>query len=119
MSSHEGTLSIRYTRWRQWSNAASDTDDAHHRVGQVAVVVRRVGQVLDLAHDVVAEVAHDAALQRRQVGDDAARGTRRDRVERGEHALVERDVRAEVLALRVMSPSRSTSVATGSWPTKL
>ena len=39
------------------------TDDRHHGVGLVTVVGRDVGQVLDLAHDVVAEVAHEAAVE--------------------------------------------------------
>ncbi len=38
-------------------------DDTHHRVGQAAVVAGHVGQMLDLADHVVAEVAHDPSLQ--------------------------------------------------------
>ena len=49
------------------------TDDAHHGVGQSAVVGGHVGQALDLADHVVAEVAHHPAVQRRQVGDHRAR----------------------------------------------
>ena len=41
------------------------TDDAHHGVGQAELVGGHVVQPFDLAHDVVAEVADDAALQRR------------------------------------------------------
>ena len=37
--------------------------------GSPSVVGRDVGQALDLAHDVVAEVADDAAVERRQLGD--------------------------------------------------
>ena len=40
------------------------------------VVGRDVGQALDLAHDVVAEVADDAAVERRELGDRAAPGRR-------------------------------------------
>ena len=40
----------------------------HHRVGQVAVIGRRVGQGLDGAHHVVAQVAHRAAGEARQPG---------------------------------------------------
>ena len=50
-------------------------DHRHHRVGVALVVGRDVGQVLDLAHDVVAEVAHDPAVQRRQVVERAAPST--------------------------------------------
>ena len=43
------------------------TGECEHGVGPAHRVVRHVRQVLDLAHDVVAEVPHDAAVQRRQV----------------------------------------------------
>ena len=43
-------------------------DDRQDGVGVAEVVGRDVGQALDLAHDVVAEVADEAAVQRRQVG---------------------------------------------------
>ena len=98
-----GTLSIRYTRWRQWSNAASEPITAHHGVGHVAVVGRHVGQALDLADHVVAEVAHHPAVQRRQLGDHRAAVRRQQRLERGEDALVGRDLvgqRAVELDLR-------------------
>ena len=45
-------------------------DDAHCRVGQLTIVAGHIGKPLDLAHDVVTEIAHDATLQRRQIGDD-------------------------------------------------
>ena len=71
-------------------------DDAHHGVGQRSIVVRRVGQMLDLAHHVVTEEAHHPALQRRQVGHDRRVIGGEDGVERSEHPSVERDVGAEV-----------------------
>ena len=40
-------------------------DHAQHGVGLAEIVGRHVGQVLDLPHDVVAEVADQAAVQRR------------------------------------------------------
>ncbi len=39
---------------------------AHHRIGHAVVVVGRVGEPLDLAHHVVAEVPDDAAVEGRQ-----------------------------------------------------
>ena len=44
-------------------------DDRHDPVGEAPVVGRDVGQVFDLAHHVVAEVAHQAAVERRQALD--------------------------------------------------
>ena len=41
-------------------------DDVQHRVRQPGLVVADVGQVLDLAHDVEAEVADHAADERGQ-----------------------------------------------------
>ena len=73
-------------------------DDAHHRIRQAAVVVGHVRQVLHLADDVVAEVAHHPALQRREVRHDGRVVGGDDGVQRGEHPLVVRDVGAEVLA---------------------
>ena len=65
-------------------------DHAHGRVGESAIVMGHVGQSLDLANDVVAEIAHHPALQRRQVGDDRGSIDVQQLVERGEHAAVER-----------------------------
>ena len=48
-------------------------DDLDHGVGVAGGVGRDVGQVLDLADDVVAEVADEAAVQRRQVVEHRAR----------------------------------------------
>ena len=52
------------------------TGHRQHRVGHAEVVGRHVGQALDLAHDVVAEVADDAAVERRELGDASAPGRR-------------------------------------------
>ena len=76
------------------------TDHAHRRVGQLTVVVGHVGQPLDLAHDVVAEVAHHAALQRRQVGDDRRAVDPQQLVEGGEHSSIERHRRRHVAERR-------------------
>ena len=75
------------------------TDDAHHSVGQPAIIVGHIGQVLDFSDHVVAEIAHHATLQRRQVGDDRRAIGSNDCVKRREHALVKRNLGAEVLAL--------------------
>ena len=64
------------------------TGDRQHRVGQPEVVVRHVGQALDLAHDVVAEVADDATVERRQLGELRRAVRREQRLERGERTLV-------------------------------
>jgi hypothetical protein len=45
------------------------SDHAHHRVGQAVIVRRHVGQVLDLADHVVAEIPHDAAVERGELGE--------------------------------------------------
>ena len=42
--------------------------EGHDRVGQARVVSGHVRQPLDLPDDVVAEPAHDAAMEGRQVG---------------------------------------------------
>ena len=64
---------MRYTRWRQWSNAASEPITLITASGSPRSSVGHVREVLDLTHDVVAQVAHDPALQRRQVGQQRAR----------------------------------------------
>ena len=74
-------------------------DDAHHCVGKPPIVVRHVGQVLDLADDVVPEIPHHTTLQRGQVGHDRRTVRSDDGIERGEHSLIDRDVRTEVLPL--------------------
>ena len=67
-------------------------DHAHHRVGHVAVVGRHVRQPLDLADDVVAEVAHQPAVQRRQLGDDGRPVRGQQVLERGEDPPIARHV---------------------------
>ena len=64
-----GTLSISVTRWRQWSNAASEPIMLITASGRWRSSGGHVGQPLDLADHVVAEVAHQPAVQRRQLGD--------------------------------------------------
>ena len=51
--------------------------EGQDRVGEAEVVGGDVGQPLDLAHHVVAEVADDPAVERRQVVEARAPGTRR------------------------------------------
>ena len=63
-------------------------DHRHDGVGVAEVVGRHGGQVLDLAHDVVAEVADHAAVQRRQVGQRRRPPRGEQDVERREDALV-------------------------------
>ena len=67
--------------------------EREHRVGPAERVVRHVREPLDLAHDVVAEVADDATVERRQLGEARRAVAREQRLERGERALVERNVR--------------------------
>ncbi len=55
-------------------------DDRQHGIRMTEVVTRHAGQMLDLAHDVVAEVTDEPAVQRGQVG-------HRRRAVRGEHSL--------------------------------
>ena len=84
-------LAISVTRWRKWSKAASSPMTDSTASGQALVVGGHVGQVLDLADDVVAEVADEPAVQRRQVGEARRPVAGQERLDRGEHALVERD----------------------------
>ena len=65
------------TRWRQWSKAASSPMIDSTASGRPRSSCGHVGQALDLADDVVAEVADEAAVQRRQVGHARATGRRR------------------------------------------
>ena len=69
------TFSIRKQRWRKWSNAATWPASEHTASGKPEIVVRNVGQPLDLAHGVVADPADDAAVERRELGLLRARGT--------------------------------------------
>ena len=45
-------------------------DHVQHGVGEAGVVTGHVGEMLDLAHDVVAQIPHEPAVQRGQVGQD-------------------------------------------------
>jgi hypothetical protein len=70
-------------------------DHAHHRVGQVLIVVGHLGKPFDLADHVVAEVADQTARHRRQLGQ-VGRPVRGEQVlERGEHAVGGRDAGGE------------------------
>ncbi len=75
-------------------------DDAHRCVGELTIVVRHVGQTLDLPNDVVAEVPHHTALQWRQVGDDRRAIDAQQFVERSKHAAIERNRRRHVTERR-------------------
>ena len=86
--SRTGTLSISVTRWRQWSKAASEPIMLITASGTWRSSGGHVGQPLDLADHVVAEVAHQAAVQRRQLGDHRRPVRRQQVLEHGEDALV-------------------------------
>ena len=83
-------------------------DHAHHGVGQVAVVGGHVGQPLDLADHVVAEVAHHAAVQRRQLGEHRRPVGREEVLERGEDARRRAARRSGSSPSTSTRPSRST-----------
>ena len=72
--------------------------------GVAEVVGGHVGQALDLAHDVVAEVADEPAVQRRQLGQRRRAVGASSRLDRGEHALVERERRRQGAPSTVMLP---------------
>ena len=80
------TLSMSTTRWRQWSKAASCPITARTASGWPMIVVRDVGKVLDLPDHVVAQVADQAGVERRQVGQ--VRGVEgvEDGLEGGQHS---------------------------------
>ncbi len=82
------TFSISDRRWRKWSNAVTCPVTDSTASGSPAVVVGDVGQALDLADHVVAEVADDAAVERGQVVDLRGAVLREQRLERDERALV-------------------------------
>jgi hypothetical protein len=73
-------------------------DDRHHGVGVAEVVRGDVGQALDLAHDVVAEVAHDPAVQRGQVLEGRGAPHAEQVLDAGEDATVERRAVGELAA---------------------
>ena len=51
-------------------------DHVQDGVGEAGVVTGHVGEMLDLAHDVVAEIAHEPPVQRGQVGERPGTGRR-------------------------------------------
>ena len=99
-------------------------DDGQDGVGLAEVVGRDVGQVLDLAHHVVAEVADQAGVQRRQVGEVRRVDGVEDGLERGQHAVVAGDAAARPARRGRRVPRVvtwwpwATSVASGLRPTK-
>ena len=82
------TFSMRKSRWRKWSNAVTCPVSVDHRVGPADRVGRDVGEALDLAHDVVAEVADDATVERRQLVELRRTVVREQRLDRRERAGV-------------------------------
>ena len=86
---------MRVTRWRKWSNAASSPMTDWMASGKPRSSVGHVGQPLDLAHHVVAEVADQAAVQRREVGQRGRPVVAERGLDGGEDALVERDGRVD------------------------
>ena len=63
-------------------------DDDECGVGMAQVVVGHVGEALDLAHHVVAEIPDQPAVQRRQPGAAPATGTRHHGLHRGQDPVV-------------------------------
>ncbi len=70
-------------------------DHGQHRVRVAEVVRGHVGQVLDLAHDVVPEVPEHTAVQRGQVLQRRRPPGGQQHLQCGEDALVERDARRQ------------------------
>ena len=64
-------------------------DHREHGVGMAQVVGGLVGQALHLPDDVVSQVAHQAAVEGREVVQDGRAIGRQDGVHRGQHAPVE------------------------------
>ena len=63
-------------------------DHAHHRIWHIAVFMRRVRQVLDFAHNVVAKKTHQATLQWRQVWVQWRAISRKQRFDSGQNSFV-------------------------------
>ena len=91
-------------------------DDRHHGVGVAQVVGGHVGQVLDLADDVVAEVAHDPAVQRRQVVERAGPSRRRARCSMAARMPRSSGTPAGSVPVASTSRPRATRVASGLRP---
>ncbi len=111
------TLSTSTTRWRQWSNAHSWPMTARHGVGEPLVVGRDVGEVLHLAHDVVAEIADDPGKERRQAVERRRPVGVEQRLERGQHPALARRHRRAARWPTPRGPGRP-DVASGARPTK-
>ena len=80
------TLSMSTTRWRQWSKAASWPITARTASGWPRSSGGMSGQVLDLADHVVAEVADQAGVEGRQVGQVGRVEGVEDGLEGGQHS---------------------------------
>ena len=68
-------------------------DHGQHGVRETEVVARHARQMLDLAHDVVAEIADEAAVQRRQIGHRWRAVGGEHPLDRCEHTLISRERR--------------------------
>ena len=107
------------TRWRQWSKAdelAYDRDDGV-RDGRG----RRAGrlQALDLAHDVVAQIADETPVQRGELLEGRRAEPFQERLDAPEDAVVTRHrSRERALHHLDLASARATSVAAGARPTK-
>jgi hypothetical protein len=64
------------------------TDHEQDRVGKSEVVARHIGKALDLAHHVVADVAHEPAVQRRKTVERRGPELLQERAQRREQAVV-------------------------------
>ena len=75
-------------RWRQWSKAQNWPMTTERRVRMPQVVVGDVGQPLDLAHHVVAEIPDQPRVQWRQTGQRRRLEARHHVLHRGQNAPV-------------------------------
>jgi hypothetical protein len=64
------------------------TYDRHHAIGKATVVGGRIWKVLDLAHDVVAEKAHQAPMEGRQTCDVGRPEVFEEALERHQNAVI-------------------------------
>ncbi len=63
-----GTLSTEVTALPPVIERGEAADHRQHGIRETEIVVRHARQMLDLAHHVVAEVADEAPVQRREIG---------------------------------------------------